>query len=268
MAIALGVAWSPAAAALPDLGHLVDFVELPGWALAQLDNRPLRRKILHNLDKDFSLAQPHAIDAAWGERVNRAIAAIDSPWFSMHLGFSAANVRFTGHMLPEGPILDRDELFARIVANVNRAREYIRKPLLLENLDYCPEGAYEHVCEPAFISAVIDATGTELLLDLAHLQVTASWCGANPFEMLEALPLKRVLEVHISSPRPLSNDDPLLDDSHDALTETDIALLRHLMERSSPAALTLEYRRDEQQLREQLLLLARTVGRVWRGVGC
>ena len=88
---------------------------------------------------------------------------------------------------------------------------------------------------PGFISAVIDATGTELLLDLAHLQVTASWFGADPFEMLDAFPLNRALEVHISSPRPLAGEAQF-DDVHDVLTDMDIALLRHLMERGQPRA--------------------------------
>jgi uncharacterized protein (UPF0276 family) len=268
VAIALGVAWSTAAVSLPDLGHLVDFVEAPGWAIGELAGRPLRRKILHNLDKDFSLSRADAVDDAWRARVNQALTAIDSPWFSMHLGFSAPDVRFEDHMLPAGPILDREELFSTIVANVNRAKSYITRPLLLENLDYCPEGAYEHVCDPAFISAVIAETRTELLLDLAHLQVTASWFDADPFAMLEELPLNRTLELHISSPRPLAGDSARLDDVHAPLTETDIALLRHVLSRSRPAALVLEYRDDPQLLREQLLLLARTVGRVWRGIGC
>jgi hypothetical protein len=268
LAIALGVAWSAAAAELPDLGHLVDFVESPGWALSDGPTRPIRRRILHNIDKDFSLAREGAIDDAWGERANAALHAINSPWLSLHLGFSTAEVRFEEHMLPEGPVLAREELFDRIVSNIRSATAYVNKPLALENLDYCPEGAYEHICDPDFISAVLDTTGTELLLDLAHLRVTASWFGVDPFEMLNAMPLGRTLEVHISSPRPLSNDDPRLDDVHAELTDEDIAFLRYALERTRPAALVLEYRRDAQLLREQLLLLARTIGRVWRGVGC
>lgn len=268
MAIALGVTWSPAAAALRDLGHLVDFVEAPGWALGDLEGRPIRRTIVHNVDPDFSLAGAGAIDDAWCARANAVIAAVNSPWLSLHLGFASERVRFVEHMLPESPALDRETLRERIVANINRAKGSIRQPLVLENLDYCPEGAYEHVCDPTFISEIIAATGTELLLDTGHLRVSASWFGLDPLAMLEALPLDRVLEVHVSSPRPLQGDNGRLDDAHAELTEVDLDLLREVLQRSSPAALVLEYRRDPEQLRDQLLLLARVTGRVWRGVGC
>lgn len=269
MAVALGVAWSPAAAALPDLGHLVDYIEAPGWALDDLTGPPVRRKVLHNLDQDFSLATEGVIDCAWGRRTLDALRRIDSPWFSLHLGFSTERVRFVKHMLPDSPLLTRELLFERIVANVHSARRHLgHRPFLLENLDYCPEGAYEHICDPAFISDVLVATDTELLLDLAHLRVTASWFGVDPFEMLIALPLDRVFEVHISGPRPLSPTDARLDDIHDTLTDEDLALLRHVLTHTQARAITLEYRRDAQVLREQLLLLARATGRVWRGVGC
>lgn len=268
MAIALGVAWSPVAAALPDLGHLVDFIELPGWAVDEPHGPPVRRKVLHNLDKDFSLAKAGVIDATWGARAKAKIAATNSPWLSVHLGFSTEDVRFDAHMLPEGPVLSQDLLFDRFVHNIREVRRHIAQPLLLENLDYCPEGAYEHICDPAFISAVVEATDTELLLDLAHLRVTASWFGRDPMEMLLELPLRRVFELHISSPLPLGTHDPRLDDAHEPLTDDDITFLRAVLDHTRPAALVLEYRRDPQVLRAQLLQLARVLGRAWRGVGC
>jgi uncharacterized protein (UPF0276 family) len=266
----LGVAWSPAAAALSDLAALVDFVEVPGWALADLDPRPDRHLVLHNLDLDLSLADPGYVDAGWGARARAALHATRTPWFSLHLGFASEHVHFDGHMLPDSPPLPRDELLERVVANVRRAWDEVGRdvPLLLENLDYCPEGAYEHVCEPEFIRAVLEATGAWLLLDLGHLQVTASWLETAPETLLAQLPLERVREVHVSSPRPLAGNSGRLDDVHETLTERDVELLRTTLNACQPRAVTLEYKRDPLELRGQLARLSVLTGRARRVRTC
>jgi uncharacterized protein len=272
MAALLGVAWSAVAAGMSDLDLLVDIVEAPGWDLDGPLVAGKKRALLHGFDLDVSLADPAYINDAWGERVNAAIDRAGTPWFSLHLGFASERVRFVEHMLPESEPLGRDELFERIVDSVRRAKTYLDLPLLLENLDYCPEGAYEHVCDPAFIAAVLRETDTGLLLDLAHLTVTASWMGRTPHELLEELPLGRIHEIHLSSPRPLDGDasgnNGRLDDVHEVLVDRDVELLRHVLERTSPRAVVLEYRRDAQALREQLAMLGRVIGRRWRGRPC
>lgn len=274
MAALLGVTWSPVVAEMPDLEVLVDIVEAPGWsfedALALGGMR--RRVLLHNLDLDVSLADPGYVDDGWGARANAAIRKAGTPWFSLHLGFASERVRFDGHMLPESEPLERDALLARTVESVRRAKEYLELPLLLENLDYCPEGAYEHVCDPEFISEVLAETDCGLLLDIGHLLVTASWFEAEPEAMLARMPLERVVEVHLSGPRPLGpqqdGNTQRLDDVHDVVGECEVRLLRTVLEQARPKAVVLEYRRDVAALREQLAMLGGVIGRRWRGRPC
>lgn len=270
MAALLGVSWSAVAAGMPDLDALVDIVEAPGWGLDEaLAPAGIRRRVLlHNLDLDVSLADPGYVDAAWAERAKAAIRKAGTPWLSLHLGFASERVRFDGHMLPESEPLGRDDLLERIVGSVRRAKEYLGLPLLLENLDYCPEGAYEHVCDPDFISEVIEETGCGLLLDIGHLLVAASWLEVEPEVMLRQLPLERVVEVHLSGPRPLDGNIGRLDDVHDVVGEREVRLLRTALERAQPKAVVLEYRRDAAALREQLALLGSVIGRRRRGRPC
>lgn len=255
MTIALGVTWSETLASDADLMASLDFVEVPGWLISDLGSPPHPRMVLHNLDLDWSLASRDAIDAGWEHRLRAALAWTGSPWFSVHLGFASERVRFNHHMLPASEPLPRELLLERIVANLSAAQALCPGPLAIENLDYCPEGAYEHVCEPAFISEVVSATGCELLLDLGHLQVSASWLGGTPEAMLDALPLERVREIHLSSPRPLGPGDGRLDDAHERLTERDYDLLEAALRRSSPSAITLEYRLSLATLQEQVVAL-------------
>ncbi len=240
----LGVKWSSISDGVADL---VDIQEVAGWDLSRCDlPAPL---LLHNLDIDFSLASPDVLDATWVDRCKRAIDRTQSPWFSLHLGFSAESVRFDGHMLPCSEVLDRDTTMKRMTEAVGFAVQRLDLPVLIENLDYCPEGAYEHACEPGFIAEIVESTGCWMLLDLAHLQVSADWLGYTAREYAAALPLDRLLEVHMSSPRILDNH---LDDGHFELLERDFRLLEWVLERCPPRAVVLEYTCDPVSLADQL----------------
>lgn len=240
----LGLRWSDIASSA---AAQVDRFEVNGWTLD--GPLPAGPYLLHNLDLDFSLTRPGVIDDRWLARCEQAILRTGSPWFSLHLGFSAERVRFADGMLPLSPTLDRDTCLTRLIETIARVKRSLSVPLLIENLDYCPGGAYEHICRPDFIAEVLERTDCGLLLDLAHLQVSADWQGLSPEEYLARLPLERVVEVHVSSPRRVGER---LDDQHEELLERDYELLRLVLERSQPRAVVLEYSRAAERLSDQL----------------
>src|SRR5262249_43415750 len=211
----------------------VDYLETGGHfverTVAQFPGRPL---LLHNSVFNWSLAHPRALEEQ--RIVARTLEALEctrAPWLSVHLGFSAAEVFFEVHMNARSAPLACEELFANICRNVRELAAAIPAPLILENLDYCPGGAYEHICDPAFIAAVLDETGAGLLLDLAHARVSASRIGVPIEAYLAQLPLERVRQLHISGPRPR---DGVLFDAHEPLLDEDYALLEWVLRRSEP----------------------------------
>jgi uncharacterized protein (UPF0276 family) len=229
----------------------VDYLETGGHfverTVAQFPGRPL---LLHNSVFNWSLAHPTALEDQ--QVVARTLAALDhthAPWLSAHLGFSAAEVLFDVHMTARSPVLPRAELLANICRNVRVLAVAIPIPLILENLDYCPGGAYEYICEPDFIETVLNETGAGLLLDLAHARVSAARLELPIKEYLGQLPLERVRQLHISGPR---FRDGVLFDAHESLLDVDYALLEWVLERTQPLALTLEYNREEAELRAEL----------------
>ena len=252
MAIALGCPWFDGIEDHPDVIAAVDFIETAGWRLDPEAGRPHQRVVLHNLDRDWSMAAVDAIDEAWPARLREAIQTTRTPWFSMHLGFASERVRFDGHMLPESEPLERRELMTRLVEVTKEVRLHCPLQVLIENLDYCPEGAYEHICEPDFIAEVLEMTGAGLLFDLAHWRVSASWLGFDPVKALDWMPKQRIVEVHLSSPRPLDDDSGRLDDRHDVLQQADFDLLDAVLERSRPRAVTIEYTHDPSLLLGQI----------------
>lgn len=250
--IALAVSDFPLPRGMVAAGELVvEYVETGGHFVdATADALPGQPLLLHNSLFNWSLAHPRALELRDAvEATLRALRRTRAPWLSAHLGFSAAEVEFDVWMRAKSPPLPRDELLANICRNVRGLAAAIPVPLILENLDYCPGGAYEHICDPQFIAAVLEQTGAGLLLDLAHAQVSAARLGLPIADYLARLPLDRVVQIHVSGPR---ERDGALADEHDTLRTEDYRLLAAVLKRARPAAVTLEYRRDAAELKAQL----------------
>lgn len=265
--IALAVNDTPLSRALVRADRLrPDLVETSGPkaddASDAFGQRPL---LLHNAVWDWSLAHPAALDEDEVRALTaRRLAATGAPWLSVHIGFAAATVAYRDTMRPTSPPLTRDVTLTRMAATVRALAAELEVPLLLENLDHQATGAYDHVCEPAFVAELLEATDALLLLDLAHAQVSASRLGRTIDAYLAGLPLDRVRQLHVSGPRPR---DGALHDAHQPLRDGDLDLLRELLSVTAPWAVTLEYGREEGALLEQVATLRGVLGGVETGAG-
>lgn len=118
-------------------------------------------------------------------------------------------------------------------------------PLLLENMDYMGSeltpgyGVFRTSVEPALMWQLVEEEGAGVLLDLAHLRITASHLGVDARAFARSLPLYAVREIHVCGPRYV--DGVGLRDDHQELGEGDYALLEWNMERADAQLLTLEY---------------------------
>jgi uncharacterized protein len=219
----------------------VDFLETGGPYAATARAIPRAPRLLvHNAVWNWSLAHPDALAVPGVLATTRAVAAgTGTPWLSVHLGFASAEVAPDDDMMqPRSPVLPREAVRATIAETARALAAAIALPLLLENLDYWPTGAYEYISEPAFIADVIAETGAAFLLDLAHAQVAAAQLGMRIDDYLAQLPLGRVREIHISGPR---RRDGVLVDAHEPLTAEDYRLLAAVLPGSRVEAVTFEY---------------------------
>ena len=227
-------------------------------ALAEFPAHPW---LLHNSVWDWSLAHPQAL----GQKdvlavTRRALEQTRAPWLSVHLGYSAAHVTFQNGFQAASPTLERSQTVSSIIANVSALKAELDVPLLLENADYNPSGAYEYICEPEVIRAVLEATDTYFLLDLSHAQVSASRLGIALDDYLAGLPLNRVRQLHVNGPRPVEPTSDTLEDVHETMRETDYVLLDEILGRTRPWAVTLEYGRDADALLTQVDRLQTMLG--------
>lgn len=226
-------------------GIPIDFLETGGPRAATAAALPgVPRLLVHNAVWNWSLADPRALDAAGVMSTTREVLArTAAPWLSVHLGFASAGVAAEGDaMVPRSPVLPREMVRQSIVATARDLATALPVPLLLENLDYWPTGAYEYVSEPAFIAGVLEAAPVEFLLDLAHAQVAAARLGIPIDDYLALLPLRRVRELHVSGPRFVEG---ALFDAHEPLVEEDYRLIALVLGAVRPQAVTFEYHGED-----------------------
>ena len=143
--------------------------------------------------------------------------------------------------------------------------EYARKNLELlrnnfdglikvENLNYFDTGAYERVCEPEFISIIINELNIELLLDIGHLVICVENMHIPLDSYLNRIPLNTVSEIQISGSNIVNG---ILEDTHEIPNEKDMEILDNILNRIQPKYLTLEYYKNDQKLVDGYKYLAK-----------
>lgn len=151
-------------------------------------------------------------------------------------------------------------------------RDHLESPLLLENMDYMGRdlkpgyGVFRTSVEPALMWQLVEEEGVGVLLDLAHLHITADHLGLNARAYARSLPLHAVRELHVCGPTFV--DGVGLCDDHQERTEADYALLEWTLGQTDAEVVTLEYpkrRTLRQTFAEQTASLERRLGRL-RGV--
>lgn len=263
---------------------LVDYQKVgPFMGEAAVAALGARFPLLLHLDDILSGHAP--LPDATLERLRGWVRLTGTPWTSEHIGFGVAETDLESALVPQ-PLsagLGREVALANIVRNAQALAAALPTPLLLENVPLYPNVTYLHVCEPAFIAEVIAQTGCGLLLDLAHVRVSASLLRMDPRAYIEALPLERVVELHLSGPRPVGDlspglraqvwenarsvadrtafDDACLVDVHEVLQAEDYALLEWTLACCEPRAISLEYYYEADALRQQLERLGAMIGR-------
>jgi uncharacterized protein (UPF0276 family) len=227
--------------------------------------------LLHGGELTLSARPP--LDGTKLAAVHDYVALTGTPWFSIHLGFAVEEMTPGDGVDPVSGTspLSAEEARRRIIRNARILRDALPVPLLLENVPRFPNTAHNHVCEPDFITAVVQVADTAFLLDLAHARVSASCLGYDLHEYLCRLPLDRTVEIHVSGPRwgrefrpvlaAIRPDmvaqlvDDVLYDVHEPLRQEDYDLVTWALRETPVRAITLEYWRDKDALREQLLRL-------------
>jgi hypothetical protein len=181
----------------------IDGVEVGPW-FSEQQTRDYRQRLP---ELPFYFHGGHLIaQVGWFPGTAAKIAAYvqstGSPWASMHLSMwfpgMVSLMMGRGWRLPR-PNVERAT--RRLVRQVKRLIHALEVPVILENMPSLPFDGYDFEADPGRITDVLDETGCSFLLDTGHASVAAAALGLEAEAYVSALPLDRVVQVHVSGPR-------------------------------------------------------------------
>jgi hypothetical protein len=224
----------------------IDFLEI----ITEHYLQPSRydRRELRELGRRFRLV-PHGLSLSPGtaepaqeeylHSIARLAGEVEAPWYSDHLAMTRVGRVDIGHL---APIPLTEEMVEVVCANIARVQAEVAAPFIVENIAYTLRLPGPEMSEAEFLTRVVEETDCGLLLDLMNLHANALNHGYDPYTFLEAIPIERVVQVHIIGGH---YNDGVLVDSHSNRTPEEVwRMLEFVGSRSDIRAVLVEW--DEQ----------------------
>lgn len=249
---------------------LLDYVEI---AFEQLLHTPAVAEVRKDIPivlhcASLSIAGNAPLSPALADRLAYWIRETGTPWLGEHLAYVRSDGRLRDiaeHVAAapaSGPeaadfVLDgtpfnvgytvspqlSDPILRRVIHSTADWHDRLGTQVLLENGPVYFSMPGSTMTQVEFFNAYCDCSpDARILLDLSHLAITAANTSVDPFEILAALPLERVVEVHLSGAR--EEGGCVWDDHTMPAPALVFHLFEQLMQRARPRAVTLEYNWD------------------------
>ena len=189
---------------------------------------------------------PHSLNLSVGStvedeylgKVKRLVELVRPPWHTDHLAFTKAGDLSIGHL---APVPYTEESLRVVVANVRKVQAAVPGvPFGLENITmpfYWPDNEME---EHVFLGEVVKRTGCLLLLDLENVRVNAANHARGARDLLDRLPLERVVQVHLAGGTHEAEGGVHHDSHSEPVSEETWALLEYLCDVQRPPSVLLE----------------------------
>ena len=127
-------------------------------------------------------------------RVVSDVTALRS-YYSEHLAMTRAPGIDLGHLTP---LWFTEAALRSTVDNVARVQDYLRKPLVLENVTYPFDIPNAGMKQTEFFSRLVEATGCGVLLDVTNVYINSANHGFDPVAFLKEMPLDRIVQIHLA----------------------------------------------------------------------
>lgn len=194
----------------------VDFVEVISENFMVPGGRPrdvLRRVrerhpvALHGVS--MSLGSADGVDVDYLRRLKALVDEVQPFIVSDHLCWTRTG-GFNSHDLL--PLPYTDEALGIVCDNISRAQDILKRPLVVENPSSYLSFDDADMTEWAFIRAMCDRSGCDLLLDVNNVYVSATNHGFHVADYIEGVPMERVRQIHLAGHM---QGKELLIDTHD-----------------------------------------------------
>jgi uncharacterized protein len=246
-----GLTWHPSLAGeILRHGHRLDILEVIPEGL-YLDSRRGRRALktlareipvaIHGVS--LGLASAEGVDVKRLDAFARLMDDVVPEHWSDHLAFVRAGTVELHHLAAP----TRSALTVEATAeNLDRAARRVGARPLAENVATLIDPPGSDRSEQAWLLALLDASGSDLLLDLHNLVTNGRNLGYDPAALVDALPARRIRAIHIAGGVEIASktgERRMLDDHRHAVPDDVYALLERVGARV-PHALDVILERD------------------------
>lgn len=188
--------------------------------------------VTHGLS--LSLGGTAPLDETFVRDIKHFLDAHGIADYSEHLSWCSDD----GHLYDLAPIPFTEEAVRHVAARIRRVQDILERRIAVENVSYYAAPGQE-ISELAFINAVIEEAGCDLLLDVNNIHVNSINHGYDAAAFLDGLPLHRVRYLHVAGHYVEAPD--LRIDSHGAdVIDPVWALLERAYARCGPLPTLLE----------------------------
>ncbi|MBV2354691.1 DUF692 domain-containing protein [Streptomyces sp. J2-1] len=143
----------------------------------------------------MSVAGAGRISGDYLAELRRITEICAAPFYSEHLAMTHVPGMDSGHLCP--PVISEESL-RTCIRNVDQAQDALGVPLALENITYSFSLGGDHLAAASFFTELVTATGCLILLDVCNLYINSRNHSFDPLGYLDALPVDRVVQVHLA----------------------------------------------------------------------
>lgn len=194
----------------------VDWFEIISENFMDTDGRPKRNLarikeiypiVMHGVALSIGTVDP--LSSEYLQKLKALADWVRPAWISDHLCWTGIAHRNTHDLLP---VPYTEEALKHIVTRIRQVQDFLERPMALENPSTYLEFKSSHMPEAEFIARMAEESGCNLLLDVNNVYVTCYNHRLDAKAYIDALPLDRVAQIHLSGH---SNRGNHIIDTHD-----------------------------------------------------
>lgn len=145
----------------------------------------------------MNIGNPDGVRLDYLQKLRDLIERVDPFMVSDHLSWTGSARQNFHDLLP---LPFTEDSIATLVHNIDFVQNFLRRPLVLENISTYISYRNNDMNEWDFMSEVSRRSGCSLLLDINNVYVNSYNHGYDPQYFLNHIPLERVAQVHIAGP--------------------------------------------------------------------
>jgi uncharacterized protein (UPF0276 family) len=143
----------------------------------------------------MSIGAAGGVDLAYLRRVKALADRIEPLWVSDHLCWTGPGPEQLHDLYP---MPYTDEAARHVVAQIQRAQDVLQRRLVLENVSSYIDFKHNAASEWQFLAHIAQQADCLLLVDVNNIYVSSVNHGFDPLDYLNALPARRVQQMHLA----------------------------------------------------------------------